>query len=536
MSFQYIVVTVLVVCFIAWQIASFVKNDKRIKRFKNLFPPSDADNCVIQVNNTTTVYCNNAEGDFMYTLDDINKYLSKNENKVFDYQIIKEIVERNSQSLEDEVDTMLSAPLYLGLMATIIGIAFGVVAFAWNDLANLLSGANMNPQGIKVLLTDVGIAMIASFAGVLCTKVSTQRFNDARTEMNHNKNIFLTWIQSDLMSKLSDDITGAILKMTRDLNEFNRTFAQNTLGLKDTLKTVNDNYADQMKLFDAIENLKITKIAKANIDVYDKLHGCTKELENLFEILSNSENYIAKVTELNNNISSIDERTKLFEELGNYFKNEFEYVKDRQGHMRQQMSGLDSVLQDALFNLGNSLTHSLQQLTTVFQSQNQKIQELIETQQNELASSLVQQQRVVNEKIGQIENPFANLKETFETGVQNIKESFAIQNGVIEEMLANQKKMLEDSFATQQDAILQKIKDSPTQLEALADIAKTLEKIDSKLDYRDNINADDSVREEACNEQNVILKDKLFHKLLTYGIIGIFFALLVLIAILLNKF
>lgn len=60
-------------------------------------------------------------------------------------------------------------------------------------------------------------------------------------QMTHNKNKFLTWVQSDLMSKLSDDITGAILKMTTDLNEFNRTFAENTHELKDTLSTVNDN-------------------------------------------------------------------------------------------------------------------------------------------------------------------------------------------------------------------------------------------------------------------------------------------------------
>lgn len=528
MDFQYIVVAIIVICFIVWQISSFIINNSRISRIRNLFPESDEDNKVIQLNNSTTIYCENAKGDFKHTLDDINKYLSKNENKTFDYQIIKEIVERNSQSLEEEVDTMLSAPLYLGLMATIIGISFGVVAFAWNDLANLLSGESMNPQGIKVLLTDVGIAMIASFMGILFAKVSTQRFNDARTEMTHNKNKFLTWVQSDLMSKLSDDITGAILKMTTDLNEFNRTFAENTHELKDTLSTVNDNYGVQIDLLNAIEKLKITKLAKANIEVYDKLQGCTDELENLFKILANSECYVAKVTELNNNIASIDERTKLFEELGNYFKNEIDYVKDRQGYMRQQMSGLDSVLQDALSNLGDNLTHSLHQLTSVFQSQNQRIQELIEAQQNELTSSLIQQQRAVNEKIVQIENPFAGLKETFEAGVQNIKEAFATQNSAIEEMLANQKKMLEDALETQQDAILQKFKDSPSQLHTLSDIAKTLEKLNSKLDVK------------SLNEANIVQKpnwmDKYSGKLLPYGTIGAFFALLALIVILLYKF
>jgi hypothetical protein len=530
-QWQYIIVTVLVICFIVWQIYSYRKNDMRIKRIRHLFPNTDDEYQVVQCNNTTTIYCENAQGDFKRTLDDVNKYLSKNENKTFDYQIIKEIVERNSQSLENEVDTMLSAPLYLGLMATIIGIAFGVVSFAWNDLASLLTGENMDPHGIKVLLTDVGIAMVASFVGVLCTKVSTQNFNDARTDMNQSKNVFLTWVQSDLMSKLSDDITGAILKMTADLNEFNRTFAENTKELKETLSTVNDNYEGQVKLLDTIEKLKITKIAKANIEVYDRLQGCTDELEKLFEIFSCSESYIAKVTELNNNIGSIEERTRLFEELGTYFQNEIEYVRDRQGYMRQQMSGLDSVLQDALSNLGDNLTHSLQQLTTVFQSQNQRIQELIETQQNELTSSLIQQQREVNERIGQIDNPFAGLKETFDAGIQSITSAFASQNTAIEEMLSNQKRLVEESLKTQQEAILQKFKDSPSQLQALSDIAKTLEKLNSKLG---NPNTTDALNG-ATKKSKLAWLEKYNKILLPIGMVGTFLSLLALIAIMLCK-
>ena len=387
MNIQYFIVAIIVIAVIIWQYIVFKTNEKRIERIKKLFP--DRSNCiVIKANDTTTIYCEDADGEFKETLDDINSYLAKNKNKTFDYHILKEIVDRNSQSLEDEVDTMLSTPLYLGLIATIFGIAFGVVVFAWKDLANLLSGVAMKPEGIKILLTDVGLAMAASLCGVFFTKQSTSHFNDARTIMAKNKNRFLTWIQTDLMSKLSDDITGAIIKMTQDLNEFNSSFAQNTKELKETLRTVNDNYAGQVKLLEAIDKIKINKIAKANIEVYDHLQGCTKELENLFTILAESESYVKKVTELNNNLGSIDERTKLFEELGNYFKNEGKYLKDRQGMMRQQMSSLDSVLQDALSNMGDSLTLSLQSLTQVFQSQNQHIQQLIDEQQTSLAESL----------------------------------------------------------------------------------------------------------------------------------------------------
>ena len=312
MDIQYFIVAIIVLCVIAWQISSFMGNENRIKRIKNLFP-SDNNCVVINTYDNTAIFNRDASGEFKETLDDINSYLDKNKNKTFDYHILKEIVDRNSQSLEDEVDTMLSTPLYLGLIATIFGIAFGVVVFAWKNLEGLLAGENMDPEGIKILLTDVGIAMAASLCGVLFTKISTAHFNEARTLMAKNKNKFLTWIQTDLMSKLSDDITGAIIKMTQDLNEFNSSFAQNTKELKETLHIVSDNYENQVKLLDTIDKIKITKIAQANIEVYDRLKGCTEELENLFTLFSDSETYVAKVIALNSKLGTVEERTKLSE-------------------------------------------------------------------------------------------------------------------------------------------------------------------------------------------------------------------------------
>lgn len=480
MVIQYFIVTIIVFVVLVWQYKTYKDNETRIDKIKNLFPSSNTTTVVVDEDSTRLVN-SSASGEFKNTLKDINSYLVHNKNKTFDYHILKEIVNRNSQSLEDEVDTMLTVPLYWGLIATIFGIAFGIVIFAWKDLANLLSGSDMNPEGIKILLTDVGIAMIASLAGVFFTKQSTAHYNEARTEMSKNKNRFLTWIQTDLMSKLSDDITGALIKMTQDLNEFNTTFADNTRELKETLSTVKDNYDEQVKLLEAIDKIKINKIAKANIEVYDKLQGCTEELETLFEIFANSEEYVTKVVELNNKIGSVEERTQLFEELGNYFKNEIEFVRDRQGMMRQQMSSIDSVLQDALSNLGDSLSNSIGDLTGKFQKQNQRIQLLIEEQQNSLAKSLEEQQIAVNEKIGQIENPFSGLKETFDEGITGIKEAFEAQNTAIAEALSSQKVALEKALEDQQQAIIKKLQETPGQLQALKELSKTLDKLNMTL-------------------------------------------------------
>lgn len=485
MVIQYFIVSAIVIIVLIWQYKTYRENEGRIDDIKSLFPSSNNTNVVIDVDDDqefTKLANESASGHFKDTLDDINLYLLYNKNKTYDYHILKEIVNRNSQSLEDEVDTMLTVPLYWGLIATIFGIAFGIVIFAWKDLANLLAGTNHDVSGIKILLTDVGIAMVASLAGVFFTKQSTAHYNKARTEMVKNKNHFLTWIQTELMSKLSDDITGALLKMTQDLNEFNRTFANNTRELKETLSTVKDNYKSQVKLLDAIDKIKINKIAQANIEVYDKLQGCTEELERLSEIIADSETYVSNVVELNDKLGSVDERTRLFEELGNYFKNEIEFVRDRQGMMRQQMSSVDSVLQDALSNLGDSISNNIADLTSKFQQQNDRIHLLIEEQQNSLVESLQKQQSAVNEKIGQIDNPFEGLKGTFEEGIKDIKDAFAEQNNAISEVLSSQKASLEVALNAQQQAIIRKLQETPGQLQAFSDLAKVLDKLSKTLD------------------------------------------------------
>lgn len=484
MDIQYFIIAVIVLVVLIFQIRSFKENERRIGKIRNLFPSTNNTEVVVE---ESTTYLNNSSssGEFKSTLEDINSYLTHNNNKTYDYQIIKEIVNRNSKSLEDEVDTMITVPLYWGLIATISGIALGIIIFAWKDLPELLSGSsvsslnpgNMNVAGIRILLTDIGIAMIASLAGVFFTKQSTSHYNEARTLMVQKKNKFLTWIQTDLMSKLSDDITGALIRMTNDLNNFNRSFAVNTYELKQTLLTVKDNYEYQIKLIDTFDKIKINEIANANIKVYDRLQSCTTELERLFEILANSEEYVSKVVELNSNIGSVEERTRLFEELGNYFKDEIEFVRDRQGMMRSHISSLDSVLRDSLSNLGDNVANSIANLNNLFQKQNESIQVLIEEQQREMLNNLQRQQSVVNDKIGQIDNPFDGITEVFADGINGIREAFAAQNVVIKEVLSSQKDALENALINQQKVVLEKLQEAPSQLQAFSDVARELEKL-----------------------------------------------------------
>ena len=486
-QYQYYIVALFVVAIVVWQFFAYVRNIQRINRLNNLFNKNEF-NTLLNEDGVVSIQNDLASEDYKTTINDVNSYLAKNKNKASDYHIIKEIVERNAHSVEEEIDTMLSTPLYLGLMATIIGIAFGVIFFAIKDLPNLLNSENIDPEGISTLLTDIGIAMIASFVGVLATKMSTSKYNDARRNMLSQKNVFLTWIQTELMPNLNDDLTGALVKMTQDLNNFNNTFAANTRELHETLQQVTDNYENQVELLEAIDKLKINQIARANIDVYEHLKNCTDEIGKLFEHLRQSENYITKVVELNEKLGSIEERTKLSEELGTYFKNEIEYVKDRQGQMRMTMSQLDSVIAEALSNLGTSVNANVQELTVVFQRQNQSVQQLIEEQQNALAESLANQQLLINQKLSDMEDPFKPVKDAFadmanqaEVGLVSIQNVFAEQNEMIREMFMRQNQMFEEALMQQREAIHKKFAEMPTQMNVLFDIARTLESINANV-------------------------------------------------------
>lgn len=545
MQIQYLIVAVIVISIVIWQTCTFFRNRARINRLKKMFPVNNSYQIITaEDSDIVTIFCAEGTKDFKGTLEDINVYLEKNKNKSTDYNILKEIVNRNAQEVEEEVDTMLPAPLYLGLMATIAGVAIGIVFFAWTDLADLLMGTSIKVDGIKTLLTDVSIAMVASFLGVLFTKISTSDLKGARSTMSHNKNRFLTWIQTELMPNLTDNITGALTKMTQDLNEFNRTFATNTKELKETLSSVRQNYEGQLEILDAIEKIKITKVAKANIEVYDKLQGCTEEIERLFEHLGRSEQYISSVVSLNQQLGNIEERTRIFEEVGNYFKNEIEFVKDRQGFIRQHISFLDTVLQDAMSNLGESAGKSITNLTEVFQRQNQNVQMLIEEQQNSLSDFLDKQQYTINQKIAEINSPFAGLKDTFteigqqaRQGINCITNAFEQQNLAIEQMLVNQREAMEKEMTSQRLTIQQKISDIPDQFNSLSQINQTIEKLNGIL------NKQQVEQEKQANTINDLLLKGAFIQtentnktswitwILTGGVCGSFILLLAILII-----
>lgn len=72
----------------------------------------------------------------------INNYLKKNKGGAADFHLIKDIVERHTDSLDEEINHKLPVPIYLGLMGTVLGIIIGLFSlrFQFDPSTNSLNG------------------------------------------------------------------------------------------------------------------------------------------------------------------------------------------------------------------------------------------------------------------------------------------------------------------------------------------------------------------------------------------------------------
>lgn len=286
--------------------------------------------------------------EFAENLSEINAYLVNNNSGVIDCQVIKDFLDRKISRLEESIDTTISIPLYLGLCATISGIVVGLI---------FLGIRGVNDSNITGLLVDVAVAMLASFTGVLFTVMTTHSYSESLENISEKRNDFLNWLQMAYQPGRNDSFSAALMMMTSQLNDFNDTFKVNTSNLRRALNDVNSNYDKQIDIIKAVQSMDLTAIASNNLEVAKTLGEIKGGVEDLLEVFSDSKEYLSTVNALNQRLGDIEERVKLSEDLGEYFKSENQYVKDRQSLVRglidRQTSEINIGLNEFDGNLGS---------------------------------------------------------------------------------------------------------------------------------------------------------------------------------------
>lgn len=122
-----IIVPIIIVSIILLQFYFFFMNFIRMIEFRNIFKEESTWN----INkNIQTEFVSGISGKgnrvFMSIINSINKYLENNSGSVIDFQLLKDAVDRHSDSVEEDINTQTPVPLYCGLAGTMAGVIFGL--------------------------------------------------------------------------------------------------------------------------------------------------------------------------------------------------------------------------------------------------------------------------------------------------------------------------------------------------------------------------------------------------------------------------
>ena len=453
---HYFIIAIIISGIVIWQILSFISNRKKLLTFKSIFPDHQSHFELVQDDTTNYVLGikTHHKNDILeIIISSLNKYLINNKGAVSDFHLMKDIVDRNCDAKEEEIHTQIPVPLYLGLTGTMLGILIGVGFLVFggglNELLN--SGNGSGAAGIETLLGGVALAMISSILGILLTTFGSYISRNAKANVEKNKNTFLSWMQAELLPNISNNTSSALVRMTKNLSNFNSAFAENTKDLRGTLLKVNDSYKTQADLIEAINKLKIGDIATANIEVYDKLKNSTNEIGVFAQFLQKTNEYLKTIQELNQKLDVYERRTQVIENAGSFFaKNEKwlaenfdianlevkaaierfkgntgDSLKKLQESLNEQILNLDGVMRRQQEKLQETLTLTTEIVTESFTKTQQAFEKAISDQQSAFKDKLQETTKLVEE----LRN-LTHIKE----GIKDFKEATNKQNQKIEEL------------------------------------------------------------------------------------------------------
>ena len=453
---HYLIIGVIITGIVIWQFSIFLSNRDKLALFKNIFPDNqynfelvqnDAKNLVLGIKTKHKNFILDV------IIDSLNKYLINNKSAVSDFHLMKDIVDRNCDAKEEEIHAQIPVPLYLGLVGTMLGILIGVgflvLGGGLNDLLNSSKGSGS--KGVEVLLGGVALAMISSIFGILLTTSGSNITKNAKTEVEKNKNTFLSWIQAELLPNISNNTSAALVRMTHNLSNFNDTFAQNTQDLRKTLSNVNDSYQKQADLMKAINQLKIKDIATANIEVYDKLKNSTNEIGVFAEYLQNAYEYLSNIKVLNRKLDDYEKRTQVIENAGKFFAKNEKWLAENFDianlEVKAALERFKDSTGESLTKLQESLNGQILNFDSVMQRQQEKLQEalkittdivsesFIKTQET-FEKAILDQQQALQSKLQETSKLVEELKNLthIKEGIKDFKDATDRQNGKIDEL------------------------------------------------------------------------------------------------------
>ncbi|GGK68083.1 hypothetical protein ACD591_16830 [Rufibacter glacialis] len=286
---------------------------------------------------------------FQKIIQSTNDYLRVNKGAAADFNILKDVAERYAEAQDNEVQSTVATPLYVGLLGTFSGVIIGLSSLVYTGLGGSAEDGSsfITDQNIPSFLFGVLIAMAGSLCGLLLTMMGNNALKNARSTRDRLKNDYYTFLQTHLLPKLNSDMAASLGNLKSVLDSFNRDFLDKIMGFRPIVESLTDNISTQKEFIQKLDEIGFTQMANANLQVFDKI----KESERLFlnflqyqEALNES---VRKGGELTTNITQVLNRlTKLqegFDQVPGYLQQHDESIQRQINFFARHEEELDTI-------------------------------------------------------------------------------------------------------------------------------------------------------------------------------------------------
>lgn len=353
-------------------------------------------------------------------VETINSYLLRNKGAVSDFNLIKDIVERNCDAVDEEINQQLPVPIYLGLMGTILGIIIGL----WS--------INFDPAQFMTSVTDlvesVKLAMGCSFMGLLLTTIlSAWFYRGAKAKLEEQKNELYTFIQIELLPQLSQDANSTILTMQAHLERFNTGFSENVEGFDGIMNRILQAFESQVRLTEQLQHMDISRVAHLNAHVLSELRTSMNEFEKFNQYLNLMNSFVQKTAQVTDSVNDQLRRTDDIKGVVSSMKENIEnnrLVMEKLQNFLQRVEAHNAII-TASATLDDALTDAIDQLKRHVQEEIESIRShTVEASQD--LEHLMQSERGHLDKLNNLED-LSQLRQMVQA-INSMKSSFESQN------------------------------------------------------------------------------------------------------------
>lgn len=302
----------------------------------------------------------------------INSYLVRSRGAVIDFVLIKNLVERHVRLYEQRIRYEGWIPLLVGVVALFFAGSVGL--FLLPDVSEEVISRAAVAAVTTIFFSSIKWVTLSVLTGVILTLVTLGiLYPRAHWEILRRKSELFTLIQTELLPSLFQDTTHSLHLLQTSLNSFQHGFAESIDALQGLLNRNYETLKAQERIADALQQVDIMQLAKANVDMFQALGKSAEGLDQFRTYLSQMNHFVENTTTLTDKVNHFLFRTEHIEtiaakiketldqndRLHHFIASHFSELEDRSQLITQAVVKVDDVLDKSLGELMEHTQHKI---------------------------------------------------------------------------------------------------------------------------------------------------------------------------------